>query len=141
MEQLVHESIANDRFNKALFGSFALVALILAAVGIYGVMSFAVAQRRHEIGLRIALGASRRHVLGRVLREGMLTALLGTVLGAAGAYFVGRAMQGLVFGTTDVPWPTFAAVASTLIATALVACLIPADRAALVDPIVALREE
>jgi putative ABC transport system permease protein len=141
MEQLVHESIANDRFNTALFGSFAVVALVLAAVGIYGVMSFAVAQRTHEIGLRIALGAGRGHVLGRVLREGMITALAGTIVGSIGAYFVGKAMEGLVFGTTAVPWGTFAAVAATLIVTALVACLIPARRAALVDPIVALREE
>jgi putative ABC transport system permease protein len=141
MDQLVHESIANDRFNTALFGSFALVALALAAVGIYGVMSFVVAQRTHEIGLRIALGAGRGRVLRHVLREGMTTAILGTVLGSIGAYFVGRLMQGLVFGTAAVPWTTFAAVAATLFATALIACLIPASRAALVDPIVALREE
>jgi putative ABC transport system permease protein len=141
MDQLVHESIANDRFNTALFGSFALVALALAAVGIYGVMSFVVAQRTHEIGLRIALGAGRGRVLRHVLREGMTTAILGTILGSIGACFVGRLMQGLVFGTAAVPWTTFVAVAATLIATALIACLIPASRAALVDPIVALREE
>lgn len=141
MDQLVHESIADDRFNTALFGSFALVALALAAVGIYGVMSFVVAQRTHEIGLRIALGAGRGRVLRHVLREGMTTAILGTILGSIGAYFVGRLMQGLVFGTAAVPWTTFAAVVATLIATALIACLIPASRAALVDPIVALREE
>ncbi len=141
MDQLVHESIANDRFNTALFGSFALVALALAAVGIYGVMSFVVAQRTHEIGLRIALGAGRGRVLRHVLREGMTTAILGTILGSIGAYFVGRLMQGLVFGTAAVPWTTFVTVAATLIVTALVACLIPAGRAAMVDPIVALRED
>jgi len=141
MEQVVHQSIANDRFNTLLFGSFALVALILAAVGIYGVMSFVVSQRTHEIGLRMALGAGRGQVLRQVLRQGMITAIVGTILGSVGAYYVGRAMQGLVFGTGAVSWFTFAVVAGTLVGTALVACLIPATRAAFVDPLVALREE
>jgi putative ABC transport system permease protein len=141
MDQLVRESIANDRFNTVLFGSFALVALILAAVGIYGVLSFVVAERRHEIGVRMALGAGRARVLRHVLREGMTTAVVGTVLGSVGAYFVGRAMQGLIFGVGRINWPTFAVVALTLLATALVACLIPAGRAAFVDPLVALRDE
>jgi putative ABC transport system permease protein len=141
MDELVHRSFANDRFNTVLFGSFALVALILAAVGIYGVMSFVVSQRTHEIGLRMALGAGRGQVLRQVLRQGMTTAILGTVLGSVGAYYVGRAMQGLVFGTGGVSWITFTAVAMTLVSTALIACLIPATRAAFVDPLIALREE
>jgi putative ABC transport system permease protein len=141
MEQRVHESIANDRFNTVLFGSFAGVALVLAAVGIYGVMSFVVAERRQEIGIRLALGAGRPRVLRSVLREGMLTAIAGTAIGSVGAYFVGRAMEGLIFGTGRINWATFTAVAIALTGTALVACLIPAGRAALVDPIVALREE
>jgi putative ABC transport system permease protein len=100
-----------------------------------------VAERRHEIGVRMALGAGRARVLRHVLREGMTTAVVGTVLGSVGAYFVGRAMQGLIFGVGRINWPTFAVVALTLLATALVACLIPAGRAAFVDPLVALRDE
>ena len=98
MEQLVHESMAGDRFTTVLFGSFAAVALALAAVGIFGVMSFVVAQRTHDIGLRMALGAGRGRVLAEILREGMVTAIVGVVVGTAGAYAVGRAMQGLVYG-------------------------------------------
>jgi hypothetical protein len=94
MDQLVDEALAGDRFNALLFGSFAGLALVLAALGIYGVMSFAVAQRTHEIDLRMALGAGRGQVLRQVLREGMGTALVGAAVGCLGAYFVGRAMQG-----------------------------------------------
>jgi putative ABC transport system permease protein len=141
MEQRVHESMANDRFNTVLFGTFAGLALVLAAVGIYGVMSFVVAERRQEIGIRLALGAGRTRVLRSVVRDGMLTAIAGTALGSVGAYFVGRAMQGLVYGVGTVNWVTFTAVALILTATALVACLIPAGRAAKVDPLTALREE
>jgi putative ABC transport system permease protein len=113
---------------------------VLAAVGIYGVMSFAVAQRTHEIGLRMALGGSRRHVVGRILREGMMTALAGTVLGAIGAVFVGRLLQGAVYGIGPSNPLPFIAVAVTLLLAAVVACLVPARRAASVDPIVALRQ-
>jgi putative ABC transport system permease protein len=141
MEQRVYESIANDRFNTVLFGGFAGVALLLAAVGIYGVMSFVVAERRQEIGIRLALGAGRVRVLRAVLGEGMVTAVIGTVLGSIGAFFVGRAMEGLIFGVGRINWTTFALVALTLTGTALLACLIPAGRAASVDPLVALREE
>jgi putative ABC transport system permease protein len=131
--------MASDRFYTAFFVAFAGVGLVLAAVGIYGVMSFAVAQRTHEIGLRMALGGSRRHVVGRILREGMTTALAGTVLGAIGAVFVGRLLQGAVYGIQPSNPIPFIAVAVTLLLTALVACLVPARRAASVDPIVALR--
>jgi putative ABC transport system permease protein len=141
MDQLVSESMANSRFNTALFGAFAAVALLLAAFGVYGVMSFAVAQRTHEIGLRMALGSGRGRVLRQILREGMTTAIAGTVLGTIGAYYVGRAMQGMVFGVGAMDPIAFGLVALTLLATALVACLVPAGRAASVDPIVALRED
>ena len=141
MEQIVDLSFVSDRFNTALFGSFAAVALLLAAFGIYGVMSFAVAQRTHEIGLRIALGAGRGRVLWQVLREGMTTAVLGTVLGSAGAYFVVRAMHGMVFGVALVAPTAFIIVALSLLGAALLACLVPATRAASVDPMVALRQE
>ena len=141
MEQLVEESKAGDRFNTALFAAFAVIALILAALGIYGVMAFVVAQRTHEIGLRMALGAGRGHVLGQVLREGMVTALVGTVIGTGGAYLVGRAMQGMWYGVGAFDPLAFSVVALTLMASALAACLVPARRAASVDPMVALREQ
>jgi putative ABC transport system permease protein len=141
MEQIVSERMANERFNTVLFGSLAGVALILAAVGIYGVMSFTVAQRTREIGVRMALGAARRRVLGEVLREGMGTALAGAVLGSAGAYFVGRAMQSTLIGIEPLNAPVLGAVACTLLGSALLACLVPARRAASVDPMVALRQD
>jgi putative ABC transport system permease protein len=141
MEQIVGESMASDRFNTVLFGSFAAVALLLAAVGIYGVMSFVVAQRTHEIGLRMALGADRGRVVREVLREGMTTAVAGTAFGSAGAFFVGRAMRGMLYGVGAVDPMAFSVVAVTLLGAALVACLLPARRAASVDPMVALRQE
>ena len=141
MDQLVHESLAGDRFSTALFGSFAGVALLLAAVGIYGVMSFVVSQRTHEIGLRMALGAGRARVLWQILREGIGTALVGIVVGSFGAYWVGRAMQGMVFGVGTIDPVAFTIVAVTLLTSSLVACLVPARRAASVDPMTALRQE
>jgi putative ABC transport system permease protein len=141
IEQLVSEATAADRFHTVLFGAFAAVALTLAAVGIYGVMSFVVAQRTQEIGVRMALGAPRARVLREVLREGMSTALLGTLTGAVGAWFVGLAMKGMIHGVETFNPIAFAIVASALLGSALMACFVPARRAALVDPIVALRKE
>jgi putative ABC transport system permease protein len=140
MDTLVEESMANDRFNTLMFAGFSGIALVLAAFGIYGVMAFVVAQRTHEIGLRMALGAGRATVLRQVVRDGMTTAVAGTAIGSVGAYFVARAMRGLVFGASTVDWMTLSIVAITLLATALFACIIPAARAASVDPLVALRE-
>jgi putative ABC transport system permease protein len=141
MAQLVDETLAGERFSALLFGSFAGVALLLAALGIYGVMSFTVAQRKHEIGLRVALGAGRRQVLAGVLKEGLVTALVGIALGSLGSYLVGRAMQGMWYGVGVIDPAGFSAVAALLLSSALLACLIPARRAASVDPMVALREE
>jgi putative ABC transport system permease protein len=141
MDQLVSESMQNDRFTTALFAGFSALALLLAAFGIYGVMSFVVAQRTHEIGLRMALGAGRGRVLAQVLREGMTTAAIGTVLGGVGAYYVGRAMQGMLYGLSPTDPVAFSVVALTLLVAALLACLVPARRAASVDPMVALRQE
>jgi putative ABC transport system permease protein len=140
MGQIVNEALAGDRFQAWLFGGFAALALFLAAVGIYGVMSFAVAQRTHEIGLRMALGAESGRVVRDVLKEGLVTAVLGLALGTVGAYFVGRAMQGMWYGVGVIEPTSFSAVAATLLISALVACIIPARRAALVDPLTALRQ-
>ena len=110
-------------------------------MGIFGVMSFVVSARTPEIGLRMALGAPRGQVLRQILREGMATALLGTALGSVGVFFVGRAMTGIVSGIEPADPYVFGAVALVLLGAALVACLVPAHRAASVDPMVALRQE
>ena len=141
MEQIVDESLSGDRFGTVLFGSFAAVALLLAAIGIYGVMSFAVAQRTHEIGLRIALGASPAQVLRLVLREGILLALGGLLLGLGGAYFAGRLMKSLLYQVNAMDPTAVSAVTAVLLLSALLACYIPARRATQVDPMVALRDE
>ena len=141
MQQIIQRRLAGDRFSALLFGGFAATALILAALGIYGVMSFVVAQRSQELGLRIALGASRSRVLGMVLRDGIQTALGGTLLGCVGAYWVGRSMQGMFPGVASLDVTTFAAVALVLVAAAVLACYVPARRAAAVDPLTALRDE
>jgi len=141
MDQLVHESLASDRFSTVLFGSFAGLALLLAAIGIYGVMSFAVAQRTHEIGLRIALGAGPQQVLRLVLREGMLLALIGLGVGLGGTYFVGRLMKTVLYQVNAIDPAAISAVTAVLLLSALLACYIPARRATRVDPMVALRDE
>jgi len=141
MDQLVDESLAGDRFSTVLFSSFAGVALLLAAIGIYGVMSFAVAQRTHEIGLRIALGAGTNQVLRLVLQEGMALALFGLLVGLAGTYFVGQVMKTLLYQVNAMDPAAISAVAAVLLLSAFLACYIPARRATQVDPMVALREE
>jgi len=141
MDQLVHESLASDRFSTVLFASFAGLALLLAAIGIYGVMSFAVAQRTHEIGLRIALGAGPQQVLRLVIGEGMLLALIGLVVGLGGTYFVGRVMKTALYQVGAMDPAAISAVAAVLLLSALLACYIPARRATQVDPMVALRDE
>ncbi|PYU85345.1 MAG: hypothetical protein DMG51_09030, partial [Acidobacteria bacterium] len=141
MDQLVDESLAGDRFSTVLFAGFAGVALLLAAIGIYGVMSFAVAQRTHEIGLRMALGADPYHVLRLVLREGMLLAFAGLAAGLAGTYFVGRLMRTVLYHVNPMDPTAISAVTAVLLLSALLACYIPARRATQVDPMVALRDE
>ncbi len=141
MDQLVDESLAGDRFSTVLFSSFAGVALLLAVIGIYGVMSFAVAQRTHEIGLRIALGAGPNQVLRLVLQEGMVLAFLGLLVGLASTYFVGRVMKTLLYQVNAMDPAAISAVATVLLLSAFFACYIPARRATEVDPMVALREE
>jgi putative ABC transport system permease protein len=141
MDQIKDESMAGDRFSAFLFGGFAAVALLLSALGIYGVMSFAVAQRTHEIGLRMALGASEGGVVTLILREGMTLAGIGLLLGLGGAYFVGRVMHSLFADVGVIDVKAFSAVTAILLASALMACYVPALRAAKVDPMQALREE
>ena len=141
MDQIVDEVRASDRFLTILYSTFAAFALLLAAIGIYGVMAFAVAQRTHEIGLRMALGAARQAVIALVLKEGMVLALIGSGLGLAGALFVGQAMKSMLYGVGAIDIGAFCGVEIVLLAAALVACLIPARRAAKVEPVVALRYE
>jgi putative ABC transport system permease protein len=141
MDQLVEESLSGDRALTMLFATFAGVALVLAAIGIYGVMSFAVAQRTHEIGLRMALGAGTKQVLRLIMREGLLLALAGLGIGLVGTYFVGRTMKSVLYEVTAIDPVAVSSVAIVLLLAALFACYIPARRATTVDPMVALREE
>jgi putative ABC transport system permease protein len=141
MDQQVSEVLAFDRFGMVLYGSFAALALLLAAVGIYGVMAFAVAQRTHEFGLRMALGAGGSRILSMVMREGGTLAFIGLCLGLGGAYLVGRAMQSTLYGVSALDVGAFSASAFVLFITALMACYVPARRASKVDPMVALRAE
>jgi putative ABC transport system permease protein len=141
MEQIVAESRSYERFETVLYAGFAGLALLLAAVGIYGVTAFAVAQRTHEIGLRIALGAGRDAVFSLILKEGGVLALAGSVLGLAGACLVGRTMRGMLYGVGTIDLTAFGTVVVVLLASAILACYVPARRAANVDPMVALRYE
>jgi len=141
MEQIVSESAFQRRFSMFLLGIFAAVALVLAVIGIYGVMSYSVTQRTHEIGIRMALGAGRRNVLAMIVGRGLVLTLAGLALGLAGAFGVTRLMSGLLFGIGPTDTLTFAGVSGLMLATALLANYIPALRATRVDPMVALRYE
>jgi len=141
MDEVRELVLSNDRFTLVLFVSFAAVALLLAALGVYGVMSFSVAQRSHEIALRMALGANRSRVVALIVLEGLALAGIGLTLGLVGAYFVGRGMQSTLYGIGKLDLSVFASVALVLLAAAVVACLIPAHRAASVEPMQALRAE
>src|SRR5262249_7600662 len=141
MEQIVGERLAPDRLNIALYSGLAALALVLAALGIYGVMSYTVAQRTPEIGLRMALGAGQAEGRLPVLREGLMLAASGSLLGLAGAYTLGRTMQSMLYGTGALNLPVLAAVVLVLLGAALVACYVPARRASTVDPMIALRQE
>jgi putative ABC transport system permease protein len=141
MEEIMGRSIASQRFNMLLVGLFAGLGLLLAGVGIYGVVSYSVAQRTNEIGIRIALGARAADVLRLVLKNGLALASAGVAIGLLGSFALTRLMKGLLFGVSATDPITFAAIALLLIGVALVAALVPARRAAKVDPMLALRRE
>ncbi len=129
------------RLGAMLVGAFGMLGLVLATVGVYGVVSYSVSQRTHEIGIRSALGAQRRNVLGMVLKQGMTMALIGTAIGIALAFLLFRGLHSVLYGVASTDLVTLAAVSSLLLAIAFVASYIPALRATQVDPVVALREQ
>jgi putative ABC transport system permease protein len=141
LSEHVGESLAQPRFQAGLLTLFGALALLLAACGIYGVLAYAVAQRRREIGIRMALGAQRRNVLSLVIGQGMKLVLAGAAIGVAGALALTRVIRSLLYGITPTDPLTFAAVALLLVAAALLACWLPARRAAHVEPMEALRYE
>jgi putative ABC transport system permease protein len=141
LEKMVSDSIAQPRLNMLLMGLFGGLALILAAVGIYGLLSYAVTERTKEIGIRMALGGQVTDVLGLVLKQGMTLALIGEAIGLVGAFALTRLIRGLLFGVAPTDATTFIVVAAVLTSVALLACYFPARRAATVDPLVALRNE
>ena len=141
MQDIIKDSLAARRFTRLLLGTFAVLALALAGVGIYGVISYAVSQSTHDIGVRMALGANARNVLGMVLKDAMRMAGLGIAIGAGAAFLAARLMKGLLFGISPADPLTFIGVASLLALVALVGSYVPAGRATRVDPIIALRYE
>ena len=141
MDQIVSASFAERRLTTRLLGIFAAMAVALAAVGIYGVMSYSVAQRTRELGVRMALGAEGRDLLAMILRQGMKQALLGVAIGVVAALALTRLMAGLLFAVTPTDPVTFTLIALSLLCVAFVACIMPARRATKVDPLQALRHD
>jgi putative ABC transport system permease protein len=141
MDDVLAASVADRRTSMLLFSTFAVVAMLLSMIGIYGVTAYYVTQRTHEIGIRMALGAQLRDVLKLVLKRGLTLALIGVAVGVAGALALTRLLSTLLFGVTAVDLATFTMVSLGLIAVAILACYIPARRATKVDPLVALRYE
>jgi len=141
MNEVVSKSVVQPRFLALLLATFSGIALFLAAIGIYGVMAYSVAQRTQEIGVRMALGARPLHVLRLVFKQSLLMLLIGTVIGLVGAFLLTRLMSTLLFEVTATDPLTYVSVIGILTVVALLACYIPARRAAKVDPLVALRYE
>jgi ABC-type antimicrobial peptide transport system permease subunit len=141
IESELAKGIAAERFNMRLLSGFAIMALLLSAIGLYGVIAYGVAQRTRELGMRIALGAMQRDVLGMVVRQGLRLSVIGIVIGFAGAAAATRAMQSMLFDVSPLDPATFAAVGLLIVGVSLLASWLPARRAARVDPIAALRAE
>jgi putative ABC transport system permease protein len=141
LEAQVSELIAPQRFTTALMAGFAALAATLAAIGIYGVMSYTVSERTREIGVRMAMGAQTGNVMRMVLRQGMVLAVAGVMIGLGASFALTRVMSGLLFGIQATDPATLAPITLLLLAVALFSCLIPARRATKVDPLVALRNE
>jgi len=141
MQEVISESIWRQHVCASVLGVFAAIALLLAAVGTYGVIAYSTSRRTHELGIRSALGATRRDVLGLVLRQGLCLTLIGLVAGIILSLGLTRTLRSLLFGVTSTDLVTFAGVIVLLVITALLACYIPARRAANVDPMAALRYE
>jgi ABC-type antimicrobial peptide transport system permease subunit len=141
LDDVLGESLAPRRFAMSLVSGFAAVALLLAAVGIYGVLAFSVARRTREFGVRLALGATRQNLLGLVVRQGMAWSAIGLALGVAGALAAGRLLEGMLYGVRPADPIALGLVTATLLVVAVVACVVPATRAARVDPITSMRAE
>jgi putative ABC transport system permease protein len=141
MTQVISSSVAGPKFNTFLVALFAALALILAAIGIYGVLAYTVTQQSHEIGIRMALGAQQRDVMRLILKRGARLALLGVAIGAAGAVLLTHLMASLLYGISPTDPVTLCSVTIVLVGVALLACYIPARRAMRVDPMQALRHE
>jgi len=141
MTQVAAESMSRRRFTMQVFGLFGILALLLAAVGIYGVIAYSVTQRTREIGIRVALGASRSAILRWVLKQGLVLTLAGVVVGLLGALALTRWLRSLLFGIGPTDIVTYGVLAAVLTIVALLACYIPARRATKVDPLIALRYE
>jgi putative ABC transport system permease protein len=140
MDDVVANSLGTRRVSMQLFAVFAVAALLLAAIGIYGVMAYSVTQRTQEIGIRMALGAQRADVLGLVIRQGMRLTVIGVVVGVAGALALTRLMASLLFGVAATDPLTFVVIPLLLLFVAMVACYLPARRAARLNPTVALAQ-
>jgi ABC-type antimicrobial peptide transport system permease subunit len=141
MQEILSDSIARQRFNMLLMAVFGGAALLLAAVGIYGLVAFSVQQRTHEIGIRMALGARAEHVRTMVLRQGVSLAGIGTALGLAAAFFLSKLLASILFGVQPRDIAVFVAVPAILALVAAAAVLVPAYRASRLDPLVALRHD